>query len=128
MVTAYHGVAAEDLDSVLAEGLLLSKTDWAREGLYWHLSFAETPGIAAAYGIVVAADLSGLDLPEEGFVGSELRLHENVSPERLSVLDPQPPIDERGFDDPRYYEGGNHPTCRRLRCWEHPPEGLRSAR
>ena len=120
---AYHGVPKEDLDSVLAKGLLVARTHWAREGRFWHLSFAQTPGIAAEYGVVLEVDLVGLDLPEEGFVGGELRMHEDIPPSRLSVLDPQPPPDRSGFGDPGLSARGNHPTCLRLRCWEHPPHG-----
>ena len=118
---AYHGIHPEDLDSVLARGLLVSKTNWAREERFWHLSFAETPGVARWHGIVLEANLAGLDLPEEGFVGGELRMHENIAPERLRVLEPQPAIDRTGFIDPGKTARGQHPTCLRLRCWERQP-------
>lgn len=125
---AYHGVESEDVDAVLVEGLRIAKTGWARERRFWHLSLAETPGIAAAYGVVVVVNLDGLDLPEEGFVDGELRLHEDVAPERLRLLDPQPEIDESGFRDPAKGGRSNHPTCLRLQCWLHPPEASDSRR
>jgi len=118
---AYHGVRADDLASVLTEGLLVARTHWAREGRFWHLSLAETPGIAAGYGVVVEVNLAGLDLPDEGFVGGELRMHEDIAPDRLRLLDPQPPTDTTGFIDFAKVGRVNHPTCLRLRCWEHPP-------
>jgi hypothetical protein len=121
-VIAYHGIDAEDVDAVLAEGLLVAKTGLARERRFWHLSFAETPGIARHHGTVVKVDLAGLDLPAEGFVGGELRLHEDVTPERLELLVPQPEVDRTGFLDPAKDGRTNHPTCLRLRCWEHPPQ------
>jgi hypothetical protein len=91
-------------------------------GRFWHLSIAETPGIAAEYaddgGAVFEVDLGGLDLPEEGFVGGEMRLHEDVPPGRLQRMEPKPRVDRAGHVDPFYMPGENHPTCLRLRCWE----------
>ena len=86
----YHGVHDEDLPSVLARGLLIARTHWAREGRFWHLSFAQTPGTAAEYGVDLEVELGGLDLFEEGFVGAELRMYEDIPPHRLTVLEPQP--------------------------------------
>jgi hypothetical protein len=116
---AYHGVNDGDVESVLSEGLLISKTKVARDRTFWHLSFAATPGIAAVFGTVIEVDLTGFDMPEEGFVGGELRLHEDVPPERLRRLDVQP-APTSGHLDPAKNGKPNHPTCLRLRCWEHP--------
>jgi hypothetical protein len=118
MTVAFHGVEHGTLFDVLRDGLLREHTAWAKEGRFWHLSFSDRASIAAEYGIVVQVDLAGIELSEEGFVNGEMRLHEDIKPSRLAVLDPQPSVDRANFSDPAHYPHGNHPTCLRLRCWE----------
>jgi hypothetical protein len=122
MTVGYHGVPGPDVTGVERDGLLIDRTSGAREGCFWHLSIAETPEIAAAFahtdGVVFRVDLEGLDLPEEGFFGGEMRLHQDIPSHRLSRVRPTPTPDRNGHLDPAYLPGGNHPTCLRLRCWE----------
>jgi hypothetical protein len=87
-VIGYHGT--KQLSLVLTDGIRVPPYEgWGcRIG---HVCLAETPEIAAAFALgpdagIVTVNLDGLDLPEEGFVGSEMRLHEDIGPERLTLF------------------------------------------
>ena len=84
-----------------------------------HVCIAETPQVAAMFARgpeagVVTVDLSGFDLPLEGFHGGELRLHEDVPPERLSAHTEPVTASLEGHVDPGNTPAGQHPTCLRL--------------
>ena len=85
-----------------------------------HICLTDRPAIAAELAArgedpgIVEIDLSGLDLPEERFVGSEMRIHHDIPPERLTVLTDEVVPSMEGHVDPVNYPGGNHPTCIRL--------------
>jgi hypothetical protein len=116
-VIAYHGT--KSLSTVLRDGLRVPPYEgWGcRIG---HVCIAETPEIAAAFALgpdagIVTVKLDGLDLPEEGFHGGEMRLHEDVPPERLELFT-EPVIGSlEGHADPAATTSeGQHPTCIRL--------------
>jgi hypothetical protein len=85
-----------------------------------HVCIAETPEIAAAFALgpdagVVTVKLDGLHLPEEGFHGGEMRLHEDVPPERLELFTEPVVGSLEGHADPAATTPeGQHPTCIRL--------------
>jgi hypothetical protein len=114
MAVGYHGT--DDIEEVFRDGLRVSKAE-SLGCPFGHLCIAETPEIAAAFGAhVLVVDLDGLDLPEEGFCGGEMRVHHDIPAERLSVF---PHAVEGSLDwhaDPFYaYPEQQHPTCVRLR-------------
>ena len=114
----------ERLDEALTEGLDLNRAQSACK----HVALAETPGIAAgvllpvvdgaptlgeglAGPVVVAVDVSGLDL---FFELGEARYHgAPIDPIRIQVLDPQPSVDMTGWSDPAWRR--NHSHCIALR-------------
>jgi hypothetical protein len=113
----YHGT--KKLSVVLGEGLRVPPYQaWGcRIG---HVCISSTPEIAAAFALgpdggIVRVKLDGLDLPKEGFHGGELRLHEDVPPERLELY-AEPVIGSlAGHADPATTTPeGQHPTCIRL--------------
>jgi hypothetical protein len=116
LIRAYHGT--KHLSAILESGLLVPP--YTRGCAIGHVCLTDRPAIAAAlaYGGsdpgIVEVDLSGLDLPEEGFVGSEMRIHHDISCERLTVyLEPVTPS-MYGHVDPGHTPEGQHPTCLRL--------------
>ena len=114
MRVGYHGT--DDLEAVLEDGLLVRKAD-SHGCPIGHLCIAESPEIAAAFGEhVLVIDLTGLELPSEGFCGGEMRIHHDISADRLSVF-PHPVVGSlAGHADPFYaYPEHQHPACVRLR-------------
>lgn len=121
---AYHATHPSRLDAVLTTGL---DPMWAQSTCK-HVPLAETPGIAAgvllplvddvptlaeglANSVVLAVDVSGLDL---FFELGEARHHGRpIDPICLTVLDPQPRVDMRGWGDPAWRR--NHSDCIALR-------------
>jgi len=116
MTVAYHGTQA--VDEILREGLLRSRgrSFGCPTG---HVCLSETPQLAADYGTVIEVDLTDLALPEEGFFNGEMRLHEDISPQRLSPYPHPVRPANRPFVDPLdpFYatREGQHPTCVRIR-------------
>jgi hypothetical protein len=111
---AYHGTSA--VAAILEEGLRPDKTNSLGCPIK-HICLSERPGVAAEYGtVVVVVDLEGFDeIPLEGFHNGEMRVHANIPPERIRVLDPQPEPNRRGWSDPGFTPEEQHPTCIRLR-------------
>lgn len=124
VLIGYHG--SKQLDRVLREGLVI-RHDWRDGGCpFGHICIADRPEIAAAMvdpgTSILRVDLAGLDLPEEGFVGGELRLHHDVEPERLSLVGRKVAPSLAGHVDPYHgYPLRQHPTCVRLMSlqWAH---------
>jgi hypothetical protein len=116
-VKAYHGT--KQLRAALREGLVVPPYNGVgcRIG---HVCLTDIPAIAAWVAErgddpgIVEVDLDGLELPEEGFVGHEMRLHHNVEPRRLTVFTTRVRPSREGHIDPAHMPGGNHPTCLRL--------------
>jgi hypothetical protein len=116
-VIGYHGT--KQLSSVLREGLRVPAYEgWGcRIG---HVCFSSTPEIAAAFALgtdagIVTVRLDGLDLPEEGFHGGEMRLHQDVPRERLELFtEPVIPSLAGHLDPATSTPEGQHPTCIRL--------------
>lgn len=113
----FHG--SKDLEQALREGLVI-RHNWTNGGCpFGHICIAATPEIAAAFvdpgTPILKVDLAGLELPEEGFAGGELRLHHDVEPARLTVVKFSGTPCLGGHLDPFYaYPLRNHPTCVRL--------------
>jgi hypothetical protein len=113
----YHGT--KNLSAVLAEGLRIQT--WRGWGCpFGHICLTDLPEIAAEMawtpesGIVVV-DLLGIPLPAEGFVGHEMRLHQDVPASALSVYGERVvPSLAQHVGPAKAYERQQHPTCLRL--------------
>jgi hypothetical protein len=117
LTIAYHGT--KQLSAVLADGLRCSP--WPGYGCpFGHVCLTDLPEIAAALALgpnggIVAVDLTQLDLPSEGFVGHEMRLHNDVPASALTrYTEPVTSSMEKHVDPALVYERGQHPTCLRL--------------
>jgi hypothetical protein len=114
---AYHGT--KHLSEILRVGIQIpAYRGWGC--VLGHICLTDRPAIAAWIAErgddpgVVEVDLAGIELPPEGFVGCEMRIHHAIEPERLTVyMEPVTPSPD-GHVDPIGYPGGNHPTCIRL--------------
>ncbi|HVA32436.1 MAG TPA: hypothetical protein VMU58_14325 [Gaiellaceae bacterium] len=114
---AYHGT--KHLSAVLRDGLRVPPyPGWGcRIG---HVCLTDRPEIAAELSLrgedpgVVEVDLTELELPPEGFVGCEMRIHHDIEPERLAIYTAPVVPSIEGHVDPITYPGENHPTCLRL--------------
>ena len=110
-MTGYHGAPPEHLDSILTEGLLRARAESHGCQQGGHVAIAETPEIAANFGdVLLAVELDGLE-GLSNFYGGEARVHGDISPERLSVLDQQVTPSLDGHIDPATTPLGNHPAC-----------------
>ncbi len=113
---AYHGT--KNPDAVLREGLLCSKTPaWGNppECVCEHVCLFDNPAAAAELGTVIAVDLEGLELPPEGFFNTEMRIHHDIPPDRLSLYPDDVEPDWGDWKDPFYAtEEQQHPTCVRV--------------
>jgi hypothetical protein len=117
----YHGT--KSFENVKRDGLRISH-NWLEGGCpLGHICVAETPEIAAAMAApgtpVIVVDLDGLEIPEEGFAGGEMRIHHDLEPERLSIYGRDVAPSLAGHVDPYYgYPLRNHPTCVRLMTFQ----------
>jgi hypothetical protein len=115
-VIGYHGT--KNLSLVLREGLRVQPYQgWGCP--LGHVCISPTPELAASYALgpdagIVTVNLDGLDLPAEMFVGSEMRLHHDVEPERLQVFTEPVIASDAEHVDPGKTSLGQHPTCLRL--------------
>jgi hypothetical protein len=113
-VIGYHCVNEDDYDSVLAEGLLRSKsTQGCTEP---HICIAETAEVAASMAQrgervrLVEVNLEGLEAVSV-FHEGEARVHNDIGPERITPYTKQVAASSVGWTDPGKRPGGNHPAC-----------------
>jgi hypothetical protein len=122
----FHATHVDAIEVILAEGL---RVDQAQLGCK-HVCFAETAesakytmqvvrGIPGASIRVLQVDVTGLGVDD--FIGGEARVHDDVSPDRITLLDRDIIAQRDGWFDPFYAfpSVGNHPHC-----WHRSPRGL----